>query len=337
VQDLLGSSRRRYILFAALTVVCVVGGVLAVLLGRQPAGTPLRASPAASSALASARAAGRPLLLYLKGGQAGRDSQLALASFEAGGPGRPVLASLRCARAYFGGGRGLCLARAGSLLLGYKAQVFGPDLRVRHSINLPGTASRARVSPDGRYGSVTLFVAGDSYAAPGSFSTRTTLIDLAGGQPIGNLEDFTVTRRGRQVTAIDVNFWGVTFSPRDSDRFYATIEGSVSARTAHVIHENVECPSVSPDGTRIVFKRRTGSDSRPWHLTVLDLRTMRETPLAEPRSVDDQAAWLDDRQVLYDVDGSIWIVPADGSGRPRRYIADASSPAVVRWPAAGAG
>jgi hypothetical protein len=70
------------------------------------------------------------------------------------------------------------------------------------------------------------------------------------------------------VDAPNVNFWGITFA-RDSDRFYATmatggrvaeiganggthlIEGSVAARTAKVIHDNVECPSLSPDGTRI--------------------------------------------------------------------------------------
>jgi hypothetical protein len=251
-----------------------------------------------------------------------------------------ALSNLRCDRVYFAGGRGVCLVRNHSLAQGYKAEVFGPDLRVQHTLALPGAASRVRVSPDGRYGSATLFVAGDSYAAPGSFSTRTTLFDLATGRSIAGLEQFTVTRGGRQVTAVDVNYWGVTFSPRDSDRFYATlatggktylIEGSVSGRTAHVIHENVECPSVSPDGTRIVFKRRTGSSSRPWHLTVLDLRTMRETPLAESRSVDDQAAWLDDGHVLYDVDGSVWTVPADGGGRPARYIGAAGSPAVVRW------
>jgi dipeptidyl aminopeptidase/acylaminoacyl peptidase len=240
---------------------------------------------------------------------------------------------------YFAAGRGICLARNRSLTMGYKLEVFGSDLRVRHTVDLPGVASRARVSPDGRYASVTLFVAGDSYAAPGSFSTRTTLVDLATGRRLAELEQFTVTTGGRQVTALDVNFWGVTFAPGDSDRFYATmatggktylIQGSVSARTAHVIHDNVECPSLSPDGTRIAFKRRTASQSRPWHLTVLDLRTMRETPLAEPRSVDDQAAWLDDGHVLYGVDGSVWTVPANGGGEPRRYLAGAGSPAVVR-------
>lgn len=339
VQDASASRRRRLALFAGLAALCSVAAVVAIVMGSQAKEPAIVASPGSRSALAAAREAGRPMILYLKGGRPGRDSQLALAALGGASPGKPILAPLKCARVYFAGGRGLCLARDNSLAVGYKAEVFGPDLRVLHSIALPGAASRARVSPDGRYGAVTLFVAGDSYTAPGSFSTRTTLIDLASGRSLGALEQFTVTRAGRQVTAVDVNFWGVTFA-RDSDRFYATmatggktylIEGSVSARTAHVIHENVECPSLSPDGTRVVYKRRTGSSATPWHLTVLDLRTMRETPLAEPRSVDDQAAWLDARHVLYDVDGSVWSVPADGRGKPSRYIAAAGSPAVARW------
>ena len=185
-----------------------------------------------------------------------------------------------------------------------------------------------------------MFVAGHSYAAAGAFSTATTLIDLTRGEKITDLEKFTVTKGGRQVTAVDVNYWGVTFAPRDSDRLYATlatggrtylIEGSVRRRVAHVIHENVECPSLSPDGTRIAYKHRTGSAEDPWRLTVLNLATMRETPLAETRSVDDQAEWLDDDHVLYGRGGDVWSVPADGSGAPKRFLANADSPAVVRW------
>jgi hypothetical protein len=202
-----------------------------------------------------------------------------------------------------------------------------------------GIPSRARVSPDGRYGAVTLFVAGDSYAAAGAFSTRTTIIDLARGRKVAGLEDFVVTRDGRRITATDANFWGVTFA-RDGDRFYATlatggrtylIEGSVRARSARVIDDNVECPSLSPDGTRIAYKKRVPSKTRPWRLTVLDLTTMRETPLAETRSVDDQAEWLDDEHVLYGLDGAVWSARADGGGRPVRFLAGAASPAVVRW------
>jgi Tol biopolymer transport system component len=207
-------------------------------------------------------------------------------------------------------------------------------------MRLEGIPSRARISPDGRYGSVTMFVTGHSYAVAGAFSTATTIIDLSSGRALANLEEFTVTRDGRQVTAIDVNYWGVTFSPADSDTFYATLatggrtyllEGSISGQTARTIHDNVECPSLSPDGTRIAYKSRTDSESTPWRLTVLDLATMRETPLAETRSIDDQAEWLDNDRVLYGLDNQVWSVPADGSGRPERFAASADSPAAVRF------
>ena len=63
---------------------------------------------------------------------------------------------------------------------------------------------------------------------------------------------------------------------------------------------------------------------------MLDLATMRETPLAETRSVDDQAEWLDDDRVLYGLGGEVWVVNADGTGKPARYLTEADSPAVVR-------
>jgi len=61
-------------------------------------------------------------------------------------------------------------------------------------------------------------------------------------------------------------------------------------------------------------------------------------PLAETRSVDDQAEWLDDQRVLYGLpkgaDASmaadVWVVPSDGTGRPEVFLKDASSPTVVR-------
>jgi hypothetical protein len=324
---------RRASLFAVLVVGCVLAATVTVAIGLRARDSGEAASAGASDALPAARAAKRPTLLFRS---AAHHGQLAIAP---AGPrsSAPTLSGLRCDRVYFAGGRGLCLARGG-FPVGARAQVFGPDLRVRHTVQLTGIPSRARVSPDGRYGAVTLFVTGHAYD-PGSFSTQTTIIDLATGQKIADLERFTVLRGNEQVTAVDVNFWGVTFA-RDSDRFYATlatggktylIRGSVRQRLARVIHENVECPSLSPDGTRIAFKKRTGSKGTPWHLTVLDLVTMRETPLSEQRSVDDQAEWLDDGRVLYAVDGSVWAARADGTGEPRRYIADAGSPVSVRW------
>ena len=70
---------------------------------------------------------------------------------------------------------------------------------------------------------------------------------------------------------------------------------------------------------------------------MLDLATLTVTPLAEPNSVDDQAAWLDDRTVAYTLrqpDGrpDIWSVPADGTGEPRLLVPQAESPAPLSAP-----
>ena len=112
------------------------------------------------------------------------------------------------------------------------------------------------------------------------------------------------------------------------------------------VRENAECPSLSPDNTRIVFKKRVrASADKPWRLYVLDLESGTETPLAETQSIDDQALWLDNETVAYarsgvgDLDPSqvaganpagadigpaahwdIYSVPADGSGSPQLLV-----------------
>jgi hypothetical protein len=329
------TSTRRGVIFAALVLACLAGAAVAVIVGLGKDEPRVATTEAARRVLPDAQAEGRAMLVLRSLNPRGQVAVAPLGDTA----GRRTFAPLSCERVYFASGGGLCLARGG-LATGLSAQVFGPDFRVRHKVELAGIPSRARVSADGRYGAVTSFVAGDSYAAAGAFSTRTTLIDMARGEKIAELEQFTVTRDGRQVTAIDANYWGVTFDAKDSDHFYATlatggktylIEGSVSERTAHTIHTNVECPSISPDGTRVAYKKRVGPSSAPWRLTVLDLATMRETPLAETRSMDDQAEWLDDDRVLYGRGGQVWVVPADGSGSPSRYAATADSPSAVRW------
>ncbi|HEX5922802.1 MAG TPA: hypothetical protein VFY45_03150 [Baekduia sp.] len=241
-----------------------------------------------------------------------------------------------CLRFYQAGGSALCLtvARSG---VDFRAILLDSAMRTRHTLTLTGLPSRARVSPDGRIGAMTTFVSGDSYTSPGAFSTRTTLVDLASGRNIADLEKFTVTKDGRRIHAQDFNLWGVTFGS-DSDQFYATlatgahhylVHGSVRGRTMQVVRDNVECPSLSPDGTRIAYKRRDGN---PWHwrLHVLDLKTGADVAVAERRPVDDQAEWLDNRRLLYDFGVDVWTAPADGSGRPQRFLAHASSPSTQR-------
>ena len=60
---------------------------------------------------------------------------------------------LRCQRLDIAGGHGLCLmAEAATLRTAFKVQIFDPDFKVQHTLSLGGLLSRARVSPDGRYG-----------------------------------------------------------------------------------------------------------------------------------------------------------------------------------------
>ncbi len=248
-----------------------------------------------------------------------------------------AVANLKCDRVYYAQGRGLCLTATGSWpSIGYVAKIFDASFKVLARVQLTGIPSRARISADGRLGATTVFVNGDSYA-PGNFSTRTNIIDMRTAQILANLESFKVTRNGARFSNKNFNFWGVTFA-RDDDHFYATlgsgtqtylVEGSLRRHTMQVIHEHVECPSLSPDGKRIAFKRSLNSHGS-WRLYVLDLHTMRETPLAETASVDDQAEWLDNNHVLYWLHTDIWAVPADGTGTPRKLVSDGSSPVVIR-------
>ena len=220
-----------------------------------------------------------------------------------------------------GASGGICLAR--------ERRSPGPTgahprarLRVRQHVKLSGVPSRARISPDGRYGASTTFVSGHSYAKPGKFSTQTTLFDMRAAADRGP-RALRVTNDGRRIDAPDVNFWGVTFA-RDADRFYATLATAADApgrgqrerRSGRVIHDNVECPSLSPDGKRIGYKKLVGKNPAVWRFHVLDLATGRETPLAEERPIDDQLEWLDDDNVLYRNGEEMWTVRADGAGAP---------------------
>ena len=250
--------------------------------------------------------------------------------------GARQISPLICERVHMSAQVGLCLAsEQGALATRTVAKIFGPSWSVKATVPLEGIPTRARVSPDGRYAAATTFVVGHSYAEE-EMSTATMLLDLRTGKKIANLETFKVTdTRGNQVTDQDRNFWGVTFA-RDSNRFYATmatggykylIEGDVEARRASVLRDGVECPSLSPDNHRLAYKKQTPDG---WRLHVLDLATMAEWPVADPRSVDDQVEWLDDDSLLYGVGSDVWTAPASGRGKAELYLRDALSPAVVR-------
>jgi len=245
---------------------------------------------------------------------------------------------LACERVHENGrGDGLCLAakRGG---FDFEAVVYGGSARTpRARFAIPGIPDRARVSPDGRYGAFTSFLSGHTYTAGvRTFSVHTAIVDLRAGRELFSLDELEVVdRAGRPIRDSAANLWGVAFA--GGDRFYATlgsggrhhlIAGSIAGRRARVVASGIECPSLSPEGDRIAYKRRLGKSDR-WRLAVMDLATGRRTDLAERRSIDDQPEWLGDATVVYSDDRSVWAVPADGGGRPRRLLRGASSPVSI--------
>ncbi|MGW0857959.1 TolB family protein [Streptomyces sp. NPDC002690] len=257
--------------------------------------------------------------------------------------GARTASGVKCLRFYAASGTGVCLqAVHGALQDTYRATILDRRLKETAHYAIPGIPSRARVSPSGRLVAWTVFVGGDSYAGT-NFSTRAAILDTRTGKLIPSLEDFTIRKDGRPYRAADVNFWGVTFAP-DDRHFYATlatkgltylVRGDLEDRTLTTLRTDVECPSLSPDGTRIAYKSRDMGlpADAPWRLHVLDLSTLADHPLAETRSVDDQAVWKDDTTVTYALPGDfgadLYEVPADGSGRPHPVTNAAVSPAYL--------
>jgi Tol biopolymer transport system component len=129
----------------------------------------------------------------------------------------------------------------------------------------------------------------------------------------------------------------------DDRTFYATlasgglnwlVRGDLVERTVQSVRQNAECPSLSPDGTRVAYKKRP-SLVKPWELVVLDLKTNKERVLPGTVGIDDQAVWLDDGTLAYGAvlngaKNAIYFVSADGSAPAREAIANAASPVPVR-------
>ncbi|MGW1339634.1 TolB family protein [Kribbella sp. NPDC002412] len=318
-------------------VVCVAG-VLALLIGAATYVVSARGGGAVDNAMpvvtGQAAALDGSTLFFSNLADGPEAGKLAAVPVREPGATRRV-GDLRCDRFAAARRTAVCLRlKAGSLPPLTEMLVLDADLRVRHRQMLPGTPSRARVSPDGRIVNWTLFVSGDSYAATG-FSTRTGLYEVETGRLVKSIEELPVFIGGRRYFAADVNYWGITFGA-DGNRFYVTlaskgrtylVEADYRRYRGAAIYENVECPSLSPDGKRIAYKQKVSDGT--WRLAVLDLTTRRVSHPPESRNLDDQPVWQNDTTLLYPLRNSagttdIWSVGL--TTPPTLLIQHATSP-----------
>jgi hypothetical protein len=339
-----GGARKRWIILLVITVVVLAGAGSYVALAFQR----FQDSRSAASAVSVASGGALPqgaFVLFRNTAQ-GQGYGMAGTVPLAEPAGQRYLAPEACDRVYGTARNIVCLKTNRGLVTNFEAVLLDSEWQITARWAVPGIPSRTRMSADGSLVSTTVFVSGHSYGASG-FSTETTISRTDGSPGTGSLEGFALLVNGSQVTAADRNIWGVTFVPGDADAFYATaassgriwlVKGSISARTLTAVHDGVECPSISPDGTRVAYKKNTGSPlAAHWKIAVLDLASGNETALSEARSVDDQVEWLDDGTLLYGLpregaegDSDIWQIGADPAARAALYIEHAWSPSVVR-------
>ncbi len=231
----------------ALAAALVLGAAATVYMTHTAASTP--AAPPTS----------------LRGGQLYfRDGGGQVASVSPADPdGSRQRSGLRCDRFAAAWPTAVCLtADVTNGLPATTAVILDRDLRETRRLQLAGIPSRASVSPSGRMVAWTVFVTGDSYSQ-GGFSTWTGILDTRTGYVVTNIENIHLYLNGGRHHAADVNYWGVTFAADDTT-FYATVStrgatylvrGDYARWEARAVLAGVECPSLSPDATRVAYKK----------------------------------------------------------------------------------
>jgi hypothetical protein len=214
--------------------------------------------------------------------------------------------------------------------------------------------SRARISNDGTLTAWTNFIYGGGYQDAGmaNFVTATYVGQIVNGKGIAsNIATWVLLNKGSRTSEPDLKYWGITYHPHNTatqQQFLVTAffqgkphlaQGDMATKTMTVIAEGVECPSYSPDGKRIAFKKRI--DSTHWAVAIMDLASKKETVFKDlGYSVDDQIDWLNDNTLIYETNALSMIGPPKinlhtlditvlpEKARSQLWLADARSAAV---------
>ena len=332
----------RVVVFVVLAVGLIIGAGVYVGIDFSRAEERSSAPPRVASTSVSA-IEGRPRVVFRNtevGSNYGLVSMVSLSD-----PGGPrAFTKVACDRVYATAGEASCLRTKRGIATTFEAQQLDADWKTERTWALPGIPSRTRLSADGELVATTSFVAGHSYMQVG-YSTATE-IRRAGVRDDGNLEKYAVIIDNKTVSPADRNIWGVTFGT-DGNTFYATaatggktylMRGDLRARSLTSVRQGAECPSLSPNGSKVAYKKNVGGTTAHWAIAVIDLATLRETVLGgETRSVDDQAEWLDNDTLLYGLPRTgeagvtdIWAIKTNQRTKPVLFIKQAWSPSVVR-------
>ncbi|MBV1779113.1 hypothetical protein KRR55_08310 [Paeniglutamicibacter sp. ABSL32-1] len=257
--------------------------------------------------------------------------------------GERTTTGLSCDRVHRTGGMLSCLSAQRGMNTSYDSTVYSIGGHLLAQRPLPGEPSRTRVSATGMVGT-TAFITGESYEFVG-FSTQTTIAS-PGGTDYGNLQDFGIFVGDHRITAEDRNVWGVTFA-KDAKTFYATaasgkqtwlMRGSLAEKTLRALVENAECPSISPDGKFIAYKkRRVDSVPAHWDIAVYDIAKQTEQLYPLESGFDDQLEWLDSNTLLFGQpreenpgDADIFSLDLVPGSLPKMFIEHAWSPSIQR-------
>ena len=321
---------------AAVSLIVLVAGAIGTIAGRR-ASTGGRASYLVGTAT---RPLKTPFLMFRTLAPARAHGRVAMSSLSASD--RRYVTPLQCGRVHFAGGHGVCLHEvADGTTVTYMADLFDRTLRRTHRLQLAGVPTRVRVSPNGRLAAVTTYAEEESPAGE-RLAIESVLVDLRVGRVIADLREFAIDAALAAAMTGPIDLANVSFD-KDGDRIFATLStpleryvviGSLRERRLRALTAGLAAEALSPDGTRLIVKRRKGERGF-WQLLVLDLATLTARALdQDDRTVDDQVEWLDDMQVIYhdatDQGTGVWVLAADGQSKPRLLLADAFSPVAVR-------